>query len=77
MNTPPPQEYFLEGAFRNVHTRLRMHAESVAFFGGGAREGATVAAGFDALMRHLSAVIDVRRGLAGCLGWLRRKVLLW
>ncbi len=45
-----------------MHTRLRAHAESVAFFGGGAREGATVAAGFDALMRHLSAVIDVRRG---------------
>ena len=29
-------QYRLEGAFRAVHTRLRTHAESVAFFGGGA-----------------------------------------
>ncbi len=29
-------QYQLEGAFRAVHTRLRTHAESVAFFGGGA-----------------------------------------
>lgn len=31
-------QYRLEGAFRGVHSRLRMHAESVAFFGGGAKE---------------------------------------
>ena len=31
-------QYRLEGAFRAVHTRLRTHAESVAFFGGGAAE---------------------------------------
>ena len=55
------QEYYLEGAFRNIHNRLRTHAESVAFFGGGAREGATIAASFDALMQHLSSVIDIRR----------------
>ena len=61
-----------------MHTRLRTHAESVAFFGGGAREGATVAAGFDALMRHLSAVIDIRRGLeaalAACIAPLDERV---
>ena len=31
-------QYRMEGAFRAVHTRLRTHAESVAFFGGGAAE---------------------------------------
>ncbi len=54
------QEYFLEGAFRNIHTRLRTHAESVAFFGGGAREGSTIATVFDSLLDHLRAVVDVR-----------------
>ncbi|KAK9846568.1 hypothetical protein WJX81_006713 [Elliptochloris bilobata] len=54
------REYYLEGAFRNIHSRLRAHAESVAFFGGGAREGATIAVSFDALMQHLSSVIDIR-----------------
>ena len=53
-------QYQLEGAFRNVHSRLRTHAESVAFFGGGAKEGASVAATFDALMGHLRAVSNVR-----------------
>ena len=53
-------QYQLEGAFRNVHTRLRTHAESVAFFGGGAKEGAIVAATFDSLMRHLRHVATAR-----------------
>ncbi len=56
------QEYFLEGAFRNIHTRLRTHAESVAFFGGGAREGSTIATVFDSLLAHLRSVVDVRCG---------------
>ncbi|KAF7834291.1 ABC transporter D family member 1-like [Senna tora] len=34
------QEQQLEGTFRFMHERLRTHAESVAFFGGGAREKA-------------------------------------
>jgi ABC-type uncharacterized transport system fused permease/ATPase subunit len=54
------QEYFLEGAFRNVHARLRTHAESIAFFGGGAREGKTVDNYFNDLMKHLYSVIDIR-----------------
>ncbi|EIE25187.1 hypothetical protein COCSUDRAFT_65142 [Coccomyxa subellipsoidea C-169] len=54
------KEYFLEGAFRNIHTRLRTHAESVAFFGGGAREGSTIATVFDSLLAHLRSVVDVR-----------------
>lgn len=33
------REYHLEGRFRNAHSRLRAHAESVAFFGGGEKEG--------------------------------------
>jgi ABC-type uncharacterized transport system fused permease/ATPase subunit len=54
------QEYFLEGAFRNIHTRLRTHAESIAFFGGGAREGSTIASIFDDLLKHLRTVVDLR-----------------
>lgn len=54
------QEYFLEGAFRNIHTRLRTHAESVAFFGGGRREGNTIARVFHDLLTHLRSVVDVR-----------------
>jgi hypothetical protein len=54
------QEYFLEGAFRNVHTRLRTHAESVAFFGGGAREGGTIGAIFADVLAHLRGVVDIR-----------------
>lgn len=54
------QEYFLEGAFRNLHSRLRTHAESVAFFGGGMREGSMVGQQFSMLMAHLRRVIDIR-----------------
>jgi ABC-type uncharacterized transport system fused permease/ATPase subunit len=54
------QEYYLEGAFRNVHTRLRTHAESVAFFGGGAREGSTIDAIFQRVQAHARSVADVR-----------------
>lgn len=43
------RQYFLEGAFRRLHVRLRTHAESIAFFGGGPREGRTVTASFDQL----------------------------
>ncbi|CAL5222677.1 g5077 [Coccomyxa viridis] len=53
-------EYFLEGAFRNVHTRLRTHAESIAFFGGGVREGKSIAVIFDNLISHLRSVVDIR-----------------
>ncbi|DBA67674.1 TPA: hypothetical protein ACH3X2_001266 [Trebouxia sp. C0005] len=53
-------EYRLEGAFRNVHTRLRTHAESIAFFGGGPREGRTVAAYFDRLTEHLLHVANIK-----------------
>ena len=45
---------------RNVHTRLRTHAESIAFFGGGPREGRTVAAYFDRLTEHLLHVANIK-----------------
>ncbi len=45
---------------RNVHTRLRTHAESIAFFGGGPREGRTVAAYFDRLTKHLLHVANIK-----------------
>ena len=47
-------------ACRNIHTRLTTHAESIAFFGGGPREGRTVAAHFDRLTQHLSHVVNIK-----------------
>ncbi|XP_066356803.1 ABC transporter D family member 1-like [Miscanthus floridulus] len=46
------QEQELEGTFRFVHSRLRTHAESIAFFGGGSREKAMVEAKFIKLINH-------------------------
>ncbi|XP_062083727.1 ABC transporter D family member 1 [Humulus lupulus] len=46
------QEQQLEGTFRFMHERLRTHAESVAFFGGGAREKAMVEYKFRELLDH-------------------------
>lgn len=46
------REQQLEGTFRFMHERLRTHAESVAFFGGGAREKAMVESRFRDLLTH-------------------------
>nr|CAB3463584.1 unnamed protein product [Digitaria exilis] len=46
------EEQELEGAFRFMHSRLRTHAESIAFFGGGSREKAMVEAKFVKLLNH-------------------------
>uniref|UniRef100_A0A0E0KXK4 ABC transporter domain-containing protein n=1 Tax=Oryza punctata TaxID=4537 RepID=A0A0E0KXK4_ORYPU len=46
------QEQELEGTFRFMHSRLRTHAESIAFFGGGSREKAIVEAKFMKLLNH-------------------------
>lgn len=54
------KEYQLEGAFRNAHTRLRTFAESVAFFGGGSKEGALISQTFNTLTRHLKSLINYR-----------------
>ncbi|KAI3462063.1 hypothetical protein Pfo_018726 [Paulownia fortunei] len=45
-------EQQLEGTFRYMHERLRTHAESVAFFGGGAREKEMIESRFRALFNH-------------------------
>ncbi|KAK9950345.1 hypothetical protein M0R45_005839 [Rubus argutus] len=47
----------LEGTFRFMHERLRAHAESVAFFGGGYREKAMVEAKFKELITHSSSLL--------------------
>ncbi|KAK7306012.1 hypothetical protein VNO77_43926 [Canavalia gladiata] len=46
------QEQQLEGTFRFMHERLCTHAESVAFFGGGAREKVMVESRFRELLYH-------------------------
>ncbi|KAL0431948.1 UNVERIFIED_CONTAM: ABC transporter D family member 1 [Sesamum radiatum] len=46
------REQQLEGTFRYMHERLRAHAESVAFFGGGAREKEMIESRFRALCNH-------------------------
>ena len=42
----------LEAHHRHVHTRLRTHGESVAFFGGDQRERAIASHSFDAVHKH-------------------------
>lgn len=46
------REQQLDGTFRFMHSRLRAHAESVAFFGGGSREKAMVDSRFRELLDH-------------------------
>ena len=50
----------MEGVFRSVHHRLRSHAESVAFFGGGAREGGAIEEHFARFLRHLRRTALIR-----------------
>ena len=54
------KEYYLEGSFRNAHSRLRAHAESIAFFGGGYKEGRLVNSAFTGLADHLRSLIGLR-----------------
>ncbi|MBA0671101.1 hypothetical protein Goklo_024539, partial [Gossypium klotzschianum] len=60
------QEQQLEGTFRFMHERLRTHAESVAFFGGGAREKAMVDSRFRELLDH-SLLLLKKKWLFGIL----------
>ncbi|XP_057541613.1 ABC transporter D family member 1-like isoform X1 [Amaranthus tricolor] len=60
------QQQTLEGTFRFMHERLRTHAESVAFFGGGAREKAMVEAKFEKLLNH-SLLLMKKKWLYGIL----------
>ncbi|XP_002515826.3 ABC transporter D family member 1 isoform X1 [Ricinus communis] len=56
----------LEGMFRFMHERLRTHAESVAFFGGGAREKSMIEARFRELLDH-SLLLLKKKWLYGIL----------
>eukprot|EP00249_Psilotum_nudum_P023443 c28874_g1_i1 orf=721-4785(+) len=54
------REQQLEGLFRYMHSRLHTHAESVAFFGGGAREQSMIEARFTALLNHSRDLLKTR-----------------
>ncbi|XP_042519595.1 ABC transporter D family member 1-like [Macadamia integrifolia] len=60
------REQQLEGTFRFMHERLRTHAESIAFFGGGAREKAMVDSRFRMLLGH-SQILLKKKWLYGIL----------
>ncbi|KAI8032142.1 ABC transporter D family member 1 [Camellia lanceoleosa] len=60
------REQQLEGTFRYTHERLRTHAESVAFFGGGAREKAMVESRLRDLLDH-SNLHNKKKWLFGVL----------
>jgi ABC-type uncharacterized transport system fused permease/ATPase subunit len=49
-------EQQLEGDYRQLHSRLRTHAESVAFYGGENREASHIMQRFEALVGHLNLV---------------------
>ena len=68
------EEQSLQGKFKFVHGRVRTHAESVAFFGGGEREREIIDAQFDKLMELLrrKRVKDTQFGFAE--GMLREKL---
>lgn len=60
------REQQLEGTFRFMHSRLRTHAESIAFFGGGPREKLMVDSRFRELIDH-SKVLLRKKWLYGIL----------
>ncbi|KAG1369924.1 putative ABC transporter D family member 1 [Cocos nucifera] len=60
------REQQLEGTFRFMHARLRTHAESVAFFGGGSRERTMVDSRFRDLLHH-SKILLRKKWLYGIL----------
>ncbi|XP_041008725.1 ABC transporter D family member 1-like [Juglans microcarpa x Juglans regia] len=60
------KEQQLEGTFRFMHERLRTHAESVAFFGGGAREKAMIESRFRELLNHSMSLLK-KKWLFGIL----------
>ncbi|KAJ0039996.1 hypothetical protein Pint_26589 [Pistacia integerrima] len=60
------REQQLEGTFRFMHERLRTHAESIAFFGGGSREKAMIDSRFRELLDH-SLLLLKKKWLFGIL----------
>lgn len=51
------KEQQLEGEYRQLHSRLRTHAESIAFYGGESREEFHIQQKFKTLIRHLRVVL--------------------
>lgn len=51
------KEQQLEGDYRQLHSRLRTHAESVAFYGGENREASHIRQRFKTLIKHLNLVL--------------------
>lgn len=51
------KEQQLEGDYRQLHSRLRTHAESIAFYGGEKREASHIQLQFETLIRHLNLVL--------------------
>ncbi|KAI8029465.1 ABC transporter D family member 1 [Camellia lanceoleosa] len=51
------KEQQLEGEYRQVHSRLRTHAESIAFYGGETREESHIRQKFKTLFWHMRVVL--------------------
>lgn len=51
------KEQQLEGEYRQLHSRLRTHAESIAFYGGERREEFHILQKFKTLIRHMRVVL--------------------
>lgn len=51
------KEQQLGGEYRQLHSRLRTHAESIAFYGGENREESHIQKKFKSLTRHMSTVL--------------------
>ena len=51
------REQLLEGEYRQLHTRLRSHAKSIAFYGGEGKEEAHIQEKFKALVRHINTML--------------------
>lgn len=51
------EEQQLEGEFRQLHSRLRTHSESIAFYGGETREESHIQQKFKTLVRHMRTVL--------------------
>jgi ABC-type uncharacterized transport system fused permease/ATPase subunit len=67
----------LEGKYKFVHSRVRTHSESIAFFDGGDRERTVVKARFDKVDAGLKrkAVLDFRFGI--CKGLIVHSIPDW
>lgn len=51
------KEQQLEGEYRQLHSRLRTHAESIAFYGGERRETSHIQQKFRTLVKHMRVVL--------------------